>query len=176
VRPLDQKSIAALRKVLESSTQPCPPYVLDFGDTVAVTNQSILLSWPAEGVDRDCAQYHKLAANAKHKLAVPEKMSKGWKEALFHPDGKFVKVEEVDPTEETGEGSFVFKYRKSLITYCWTNFELVELFLEHPLYLVFVQPKASKFDARLHMMGVFDQELNSPHPVGVFSNNFSGAR
>lgn len=170
MRPLDQKSIAALRKVLESSTQPCPPYVLDFGDEVAVTNQSILLSWPADGVDKGCSQYHKLIENTKHKLAMPEKWEGAWCRHLFS-GGKFVKVEEVDPTGDTEEGSFVYQYRKNLIEYDWTNFELVELFLDHPLYLLYIQPKASKFDARLHMMGVFDQELNSPNPIGVFSNN-----
>jgi len=171
MRPLDQQNITALRKVLESSTQPCPPYVLDFGDTVAVTNQSILLSWPAEGVDKDCAQYHKLLANAEHKLANPDRMRDGWQERLFHEKGKFVAVEEVDPTDDTTEGNFVYKYKKSLIEYCWTNFELVEIFLEHPQYLLYIQVKEQNLDSRLHMMGVFDQELNSPHPVGVFSNN-----
>lgn len=170
MRPLDQESITTLRKILEGGPQPCPPYVVDYGHSVAVTNQSILLEWPTEDVDKGCAQYHKLVANTKHKLAVPNKMAAGWREHLFHKGGKFVEVEEIDPTEDTAEGAFVYRYKRSLIEYDWTNFELVECFLEHPLYRVYVQPKTQNVDARLHMMAVFDQELNSPHPVGVFSN------
>lgn len=170
MRPLDHESIIVLRKILKDSLAACPPYVIDYGHSAAVTNQSILLEWETVAVDKRCSQYHKLVSNTRHKLAMPSKMSPGWREYLFHKGGKFVTVDEVDPIEDTPEGVLVYRYKKSLIEYNWTNFELVEYFLERPLYMVYVQPKTQNMDTHLHMMGVFDQELNSP--VGVFSNQW----
>jgi len=171
VIPLNNKSIAFLRKTLGEGMQPCPPYIIEYPDEIIVTNQSVILGWSPDLVDKECSGYHKLLANREHKLAgVKVHFVEGWREFLFHPKGKFVEPVEAEPTEDTGEGTIVYSYRKHLVEYHWTNFEVVEAMLARPKYMIYVQPKEQNIATQLHMMAVFDQERNTSHPVGVFSN------
>lgn len=173
MNPLDQTTISALRKILSEGRQSCPPFPVIKKDVVIVTNGSILLEWPIADVDQECTQFHKLLSNLEHNL-VPKDLEKVtyWRAALFPKGGELVCVEEVDRREGDDEGVLIYRHRASRIAYHWTNFELVELFLQYPKYVLFVQPKTEGVNQSIRMMAVLDQEVNHPFPVGVFANQF----
>jgi hypothetical protein len=175
LRPLNQDTIPVLRKILDQATQPCPPYVVDYGDTVIVTNQSLLIEWPSELVDRDCPQYNKLLLNGDNKLAAVKARleEKDWRDVLFHPDGKFVDAKEIGPDEdEVGQDAVIFAERVVSRTYYhWTNIELVEFFITDPYYMRYKQPPEQDIAAIMHMLAVFQRDVG---PIGVFANQHPG--
>lgn len=176
VRPLNQDTIPVLRRILDQSTQPCPPYVVDYGDYVVVTNQSILIEWPSELVDRDCPQYQKLMVNGRHELAgVRSRLEeKDWRDVLLHPDGRYLEVEEVGPDDEdVGGDAIIFQHKKVSHThYHWTNIELVEFFITDPTYMRYKQPPEQNIADIMHMLAVFQRDVG---PIGVFANQHPGS-
>jgi hypothetical protein len=169
---LNAKGMAAFRKLVAEGTQPCPLYAVEV-DTgaIIVTNQSILLEFPADQVE-DCSQLHKLLASQKHELAknVGNRLQDGeWRTTLFPAGGEIVEdAEEVDLTDEEREEDsdrFVYAWGKERIYYHWSNFEIAESFVEDPVYQMFVGPEGHS--PLMRLMVVFEDE----HIVGVFTNN-----
>jgi hypothetical protein len=167
MRPLDDKAVLALTKVLKEGTQPCLPYAIEYESSIIVTNQSWLMEWPKELVDMKCSRFVKLFDNRKHKLAThtSQKLLDGhWTTVLFDEAGKYVKVQEEDPDDE---GRFIMRHRKELIPYSWVNFEATEMFLPDATYLLYKQPKNQDLAEIMRMLVIYEGDER----VGVFAND-----
>ncbi len=161
MRPLTGKLIVRMKEILKDSTQPCPLYAVDNGYVIFVSNNSILLEWPADKVEEGPA-YSKLLDNRSHKLAENQVQNLAkWRDAIFK-DGKFVKAEEVEPEGEDEEGSIVYSYGDYRIPYSWTNFSIAELFIDEPIYKLWLV----KNPTILFVIGVYDKK----QLVGAFTN------
>jgi hypothetical protein len=170
MKPLDQGTIPFLRRKLEKEgLRACPPYAIDYGETVVVTNGGILLEWPADLVDRECSQFQKLLANAGHTLAKTELLKdRDWQDVLLHPDGVFGEAVEAEPERREGfEGCLIFKCDDTSFYYHYTNFDVVEYFVERAGYSLYLQPPDQNLDERMKMMAVFQPKAG---PIGVFTN------
>lgn len=167
MNPLDSKTILALRKVLNEGTQPCPPYAIEYDDSIIVTNQSWLMEWPKELVDLECAQFNKLLDGQKHELAKNvggRLLERHWTEVLFDPAGKYVSVKEVEPED----GKIVMQYRNvQHLYYNWVNFEATEMFVPDASFKLYRQPPDQNIADIMRMLVVYEDDKM----VGVFAND-----
>ena len=168
MEPLNQKNANRLIEILGHGRQACPPYLVDGGDRVVVTNNSFLLEWPEDRVDRKCNNYAILKRNSGHSLANAKRISAGWRKSILGDDGMFDGVFEVGPKKkEQGFGCVVFAdTRSKRALYHWTNIELAELFVPDVCYFYF-RGGSNKTDSRLRMMAIFSGTVG---PVGMFAN------
>lgn len=174
MNPLDNRSILTLSRVLKQGTHKCPLFAVEYEDSVVATNNAWLMEWPKELVDMECPRLRKLFSNRKHKDAIKGSTSllqTHWKNRLFHEAGKYLGVEEDEPSVEGHEESddaILIRCRKEVIPYSWVNFEATELFVPDADYHMYKPPKAQDMAEIMRLLVSYD---DSGRRVGVFTNN-----
>lgn len=174
MNPLDNRSILALTRILRQGTHKCPLFAVEYESSVVATNNAWLMEWPKELVDMECPRLKKLFANCKHKDAVKGSSSLldvHWKEKLFHEAGKYVNVEEDEPSVEGYEeedDAILIRYRKEVIPYCWVNFEATELFIPDADYCMYKPSKEQNMAEIMRLLVSYDE---GGRIAGVFTNN-----
>lgn len=174
MNPLDNDSILYLSRILKQGTHKVPLYALEYEHTVVVTNNAWLMEWPKELVDIECPRLAKLFANRKHKDVInsaTKMLDKHWTDVLFHTAGKYVGVEESEPSVEgyeEDEDAVLIRYRKEVIPYNWVNFEATELFAPDADYRMYKPPKEQNMLDVMRLLVTYDDIAGR---VGVFTNN-----
>lgn len=150
MNPLNQQTITAFKRAIKAAGKSCPLFAVVSKKTVMVTNGSVLLEWPREMVDEDCAAFSKLIDNKNHGSAAGahQILSKTpWADVLFNPDkGKFLPARMMEPNDKElhhmkkdDVGLYVFTAGRSdhRVYYCHTSFNMIDLFVPNATYKVF---------------------------------------